>query len=142
MARWSAQRASNLRVRSIFGRPTTHPACTCALHCVFRMRGNSREQLNLRSANWKNDLLAVLVVLAIGCLMDLTGPNFLQLTPHQRVAGGLLSFVVHLFLTDLPVMILIYGILLPRYARLVSPASAFLLGAASYPAIHIFETFT
>ena len=98
-------------------------------YIIFRMRGYSREQLNLRSANWKNDTLVILVVLAIGCLMDLTGPSILQLTPHQRVAGGLLSFVVHLFLTDLPVMILIYAILLPRYARLVSPATAFLLGA-------------
>jgi len=111
-------------------------------YIVFRMRGYSREQLNLRSANWKNDTLVILVVLAIGCLMDLRGPNILQFTPHQRVVGGLLSFVVHLFLTDLPVMIVIYGILLPRYARIVSPATAFLLGAASYPAIHIFETFT
>jgi hypothetical protein len=111
-------------------------------YVVFRVRGYSREQLNLRSANWKNDTLVILVVLAIGCLLDLTGPNFLQLTPHQRVLGGLLTFVVHLFLTDLPVMIFIYGILLPRYARLFSPATAFLLGAASYPAIHLFETFT
>ena len=111
-------------------------------YIVFRRRGYSRDQLNLKSAHWKNDLMVILVVLAIGCLMDLRGPNILQLTPHQRVVGGLISFVVHLLLTDLPVMILIYGILLPRYARLVSPATAFLLGAASYPAIHIFETFT
>ena len=111
-------------------------------YVVFRMRGYSREQLNLRSSNWKNDTLVILLVLAVGCLLDLRGPNILQLTPHQRVAGGLLSFVIHLFLTDLPVMILIYGILLPRYSRLFSPATAFLLGAASYPAIHIFEAFT
>jgi hypothetical protein len=109
---------------------------------VFRMRGYSPEQLSLRSANWRNDTLVILVVLAIGCLIDLTGPNILQLTLQQRIVGGLLSFVVHLLLTDLPVMIFIYGILLPRYTRLVSPATAFLLGAASYPAIHIFETFT
>ena len=111
-------------------------------YIAFRMRGYSREQLNLKSANWKNDTLVILAVLAIGCLMDFRGPNIVQLTPHQRVMGGLLSFVVHLLLTDLPVMILIYAILLPRYARLASPATAFLLGAASYPAIHIFETFT
>lgn len=111
-------------------------------YIVFRMRGYSREQLNLRSANWKSDALVILVVLAVGCLMDLRGPNILQLTPHQRVVGGLLSLVIHLFLTDLPVMIFIYAILLPRYARLFSPATAFLLGAASYPAIHIFEAFT
>jgi hypothetical protein len=111
-------------------------------YIVFRRRGYANEQLNLKSAHWKNDLLVIVVVLAIGCLLDLRGPNILQLTPHQRVLGGLLSFVVHLFLTDLPVMILIYGVLLPRYARLVSPATAFLLGAVSYPAVHIFETFT
>jgi hypothetical protein len=110
-------------------------------YVAFRMRGYSRERLNLRSANWKNDTLVILVVLAVGCLMDLTGSH-IPLTPHQRVVGSLLSFVIHLFLTDLPVMILIYAILLPRYARLFSPATAFLLGAASYPAIHIFETFT
>lgn len=101
-------------------------------YVVFRMRGYSREQPNLRSANWKNDALVILVVLVIGCLMDLTGPNLFQLTAHQHLVGGLLSLVVHLFLTDLPVMIFIYAILLPRYARLVSPATAFLLGAASY----------
>jgi hypothetical protein len=111
-------------------------------YIVFRSRGYSREQLNLRSANWKNDTLVIVVVLAVGCLLDLRGPNILQLAPQQRIVGGLLSFAIHLFLTDLPVMVLIYGILLPRYARLFSPATAFLVGAASYPAIHIFEAFT
>lgn len=111
-------------------------------YVVFRVRGYSREQLNLKSANWKNDTLVILVVLAVGCLMDFRGPSILQLTLQQRIAGGLLSFVIHLLLTDFPVMIFIYAILLPRYARLFSPATAFLLGAASYPAIHIFETFT
>jgi hypothetical protein len=30
----------------------------------------------------------------------------------------------------------------PRYAKLVSPVTAYLLGAASYPAMHIFESWT
>ena len=111
-------------------------------YIVFRLRGYSREQLNLTSSNWKSDTLVILVVLAIGCFMDSRGPNILQLTPHQRIAGGLVAFAIHLFLTDLPIMVLMYAILLPRYARLFSPATAFLLGAASYPAIHIFESFT
>jgi hypothetical protein len=111
-------------------------------YVVFRVRGYSREQLNLKSANWKNDLLVILVVMAIGCLMDLTGGNFLRLTSHQQLEGGLISLAIHLALTDLPVMVFIYGILMPRYAKLASPATAFLLGAASYPAIHIFETWT
>lgn len=57
-----------------------------APYIFFRIRGYSREQLNLRSDNWKNDTVVILVVLAIGCWMDLRGPNILQLTPHQR--GG------------------------------------------------------
>jgi hypothetical protein len=109
---------------------------------VFRARGYSREQLNLKSANWKNDLLVILVVMAIGCLMDSRGPSIFRLTSHQQLVGGAMSLLIHLALTDLPVMVFIYAILVPRYARLASPATAFLLGAASYPAIHIFETWT
>jgi len=112
-------------------------------YVVFRARGYSNRQLNLRSSNLKSDLIVILVVLAIGCFMDLTlGTSILALNRHQQWVGGLLSFVVHLFGTDLPVMIFIYAILMPRYARLCSPATAFLLGAASYPAVHVFESWT
>jgi hypothetical protein len=112
-------------------------------YVVFRMRGYSNEQLNLRSSNLKSDVIVIAVVLAIGCVMDLTlDGNFLKLTHHQQMAGGLLSFVLHLFGTDLPVMIFIYCILMPRYAKLTAPVTAFLLGAASYPAIHVFESWT
>jgi len=109
-------------------------------YVVFRMRGYSNQQMNLKSANWKSDLLVVLIVMAIGCAFDIRA--FLPLTTHQKVAGGLLSFILHLAGTDLPIMIFIYAILLPRYARIFSPATAFLIGAASYPAMHIFEPFT
>jgi hypothetical protein len=109
-------------------------------YVVFRMRGYSREQLNLKSSNLKNDTLVILVVLAIGIALDLTGPNIFQLTRHQQIVGGSLSFVLHLFGTDLPIMVFVYAILLPRYFRLVSPMTAFLLGAASYPTMHIFES--
>jgi hypothetical protein len=111
-------------------------------YVVFRLRGYSREALNLKSANWKNDLLVICVVLAVGIGFDLTGPNIFELTRHQQLAGGLLSFVLHLVGTDLPIMIFIYAILMPRYFRLASPMAAFLLGAASYPAMHIFESWT
>lgn len=111
-------------------------------YVVFRLRGYSREALNLKSANWRNDTLVVLVVMAIGIALDLRGPNIFQLTPHQQLVGGLLSFGVHLFGTDLPIMIFIYAILMPRYFRLATPMTAFLLGAASYPAMHIFESWT
>ena len=39
-------------------------------------------------------------------------------------------------------MIFIYAILLPRYARLFSPPVAFLVGAVSYPLMHVFESWT
>jgi hypothetical protein len=112
-------------------------------YVVFRLRGYSNQQLNLKSANLKSDVIVIFVVLAIGCLMDLVlGPNITNLTRHQQIVGGSLTFVVHMFGTDLPIMIFVYSILAPRYARLVSPVTAFLLGAASYPAMHVFESWT
>lgn len=111
-------------------------------YLVFRGLGYSNESLNLKSSNLLNDWLVVLVVLAISIAFDLTGPTILQLTPTQQLIGGPLSFFLHLFGTDLPIMIFIYAILVPRYARLTSPVTAFLLGAASYPAMHVFESWT
>jgi hypothetical protein len=111
-------------------------------YLFFRLRGYSHEALNLRSANLKNDCLVIFVVLLISCLLDLAGPNILQLSPHQQFIGGLLSFLLNMAGTDLPIMILLYGILLPRYVRLTSPITGFLLGAASYPTMHIFESWT
>ncbi|MGA7852052.1 MAG: hypothetical protein WCA15_01930 [Candidatus Acidiferrales bacterium] len=112
-------------------------------YVVFRLRGYAHEQLNLNSANWKNDTIVIFVVMGIGCFLDFTlNGNFLRLTHHQQLVGGLLSFIFHLFGTDLPVMIFIYAILLPRYFKLTAPVTAFLLGAASYPAMHVFESWT
>jgi len=112
-------------------------------YVVFRMRGYSNQQLNLTSSDLKSDVIVIAVVLAIGCFMDLTlDGNFLKLTHHQQIFGGLLSFCLHLFGTDLPVMIFIYSVLMPRYAKLTAPVTAFLLGAASYPAMHVFESWT
>jgi hypothetical protein len=112
-------------------------------YVVFRLRGYSNRSLNLRSANLRNDTLVIVVVLAINLALDLfLGPSILQLTPHQQLVGGVLSFILHLCGTGFPVMIFIYAILVPRYARLTSPVTAFLLGAASYPTLHIFESWT
>jgi hypothetical protein len=111
-------------------------------YLVFRWRGYSLQALNLRSSNWKNDALIIAVVMLISCAYELAGPNIFQLTPHQQLVGGALSLVLHLCGTDLPIMIFIYAILLPRYARLFSPLVAFLVGAVSYPIMHIFESWT
>jgi len=111
-------------------------------YLIFRWRGYSRQALNLRSANWKNDALIIAVVMLISCAYEFAGPNIFQLTPHQQLVGGVLSLVLHLCGTDLPIMIFIYAILLPRYARLFSPLVAFLAGAVSYPLMHVFESWT
>ena len=111
-------------------------------YVVFRMRGYSNQQLNLKSANLKSDLLVIIVVLAFSIGMDMIGPNIFQLSRHQQLVGGLMSFWLHMFGTDLPIMIVIYSILMPRYFKLFSPMTAYLLGAVSYPTIHIFESGT
>jgi hypothetical protein len=114
-----------------------------APYIVFRLRGYSNEQMNLKSSNLKNDVIVIAVVMGIGCFIDFAlGANFLHLTRHQQIVGGLLTFILHIFGTDLPVMIFIYAILMPRYAKLASPMTAFLLAAASYPAMHVFESWT
>jgi hypothetical protein len=111
-------------------------------YVVFRLRGYSNAALSLKSSNLKNDVLIIVVILALGCALDFTGNSILQLKPHQQLVGGALSFVLHLFGTDLPIMIFIYAILLPRYVKLASPMTAYLLGAMSYPISHVFEAWT
>src|SRR6202522_3599412 len=111
-------------------------------YLAFRIRGYSNQQLSLKSANLKSDVLVIVVVLAFSAGMDMRGPNIFQLTRHQQLVGGLMSFSLHLFGTDLPIMIVIYSVLMPRYFKLFSPMTAYLLGAVSYPTIHIFESGT
>jgi hypothetical protein len=53
-----------------------------------------------------------------------------------------MSFWLHLFGTDLPIMIVIYSILMPRYFKLFSSMTAYLLDTVSYPTMHIFESGT
>lgn len=81
--------------------------------------------------------------MALGSAVDLAGGGFLKLSPHQMLVGGSLTFITHLLGTGLPVMVFIYAILFPRYMKLTaSPATAVLLGAVSYAAVHIFEYWT
>jgi hypothetical protein len=113
-------------------------------YLAFRARGYSREALNLKSANLRNDTLVIVVVLAMETAFELLGGSkIMTLTGHQIVVGGALSFVVHLLGTGLPVMIFIYSILMPRYARLTgSVVATTLLGAVSYAVVHLFEYWT
>ena len=112
-------------------------------YVVFRGRGYSREQLNLKSTNLKNDVLVIFVVLVLESAFELSASGLFRLSGHQMVIGAILSFVAHLLGTGLPVMIFIYSILMPRYARLSGSLTiTVLLGAVSYAALHIFEYWT
>jgi hypothetical protein len=112
-------------------------------YLVFRARGYSREALNLRSANVRNDTLVILVIFALESAWELLGSDILRLSGHQILWGGALSFLVHLLGTGLPVMVFIYSILLPRYLKLShSVATTTLLGAVSYAGLHVFEYWT
>jgi len=77
----------------------------------------------------------IVVVLALSAAMDLTGANIFQLTRHQQLVGGLISFWLHRLGT-------LYSILMPRYFGLFSPMTTYRLGAVNYPTIHIFESGT
>jgi hypothetical protein len=112
-------------------------------YLVFRARGYSREALNLKSANIRNDTLVIVVILAMGSALDLAAGGLLKLHRHQILEGAALSFVVHLLGTGLPVMVFIYAILMPRYMKLTgSAATTTLLGGISYAALHLFEYWT
>jgi hypothetical protein len=110
-------------------------------YVAFRARGYSREALNLKSANLRNDTLVIVVVLAMESAFELFGGSkIMTLTEHQISLGGALSFLVHLLGTGLPVMIFIYSILMPRYLRMTgSVVAATLLGAVSYAVVHLSE---
>jgi hypothetical protein len=112
-------------------------------YAVFRRRGYSREQMNLKSTDVRNDALVVLVILGVEAAGELYMSGIFRLSAGQILAGGALSFILHLFGTGLPVMIFIFSILLPRYLRLSgSTATTMLLGALTYAALHVFEYWT
>ncbi len=114
-----------------------------APYLVFRARGYPREALNLKSANPRNDALVILVVLAMESALEFGLSGVARLSGHQLIMGATLSFVVHLLGTGLPIMVFIYSILMPRYAKLTGSAtSTVLLGAVSYAALHITEYWT
>jgi hypothetical protein len=101
---------------------------------VFRVRGYSREALNLKSSNLRNDTLVVAVIMAMGVALDLLGGGFLKLSGHQMLLGGSLTFFTHLLGTGLPVMVFIYAILFPRFLKLTGSATTtVLLGGVSLP---------
>jgi hypothetical protein len=106
----------------------------------FRRRYSAMD-LNLRSTNWRNDLLVIAVVGAIEGLVEIGAfPGFFQLTPRQMLLAAPLSFGIFMIGTVLPTMVLIYSILLPRYLKLTgSFATTVVLGGLTYALMHLVE---
>jgi hypothetical protein len=113
-------------------------------YLVFRARGYSSTQLNLKSENMQNDLLVIVVVLTLEAAFEVTvNSGIFKLSGYQLLVGVPLSFILHLLGTGLPIMVFIYAILMPRYMKIAGSATTtVLLGAVSYAALHAFESWT
>ena len=111
-------------------------------YAYFRNRGYTNEQLNLRSNNRRQDLLLIVIVLALESAFELsTNTALFHLSATQLVLGAPLSFGIYFLGTVVPIMIFIYSILLPRYLRLTgSVAATVVLGGLSYAGMHLFDS--
>jgi len=101
----------------------------------------SAEQLNLRSSDRLNDLMVIVIVAVVESLVELGSfPGLFDLSVRQILLGVPLAFGCYFLGTVLPTMILIYAILLPRYARLCdSFATTVIVGGLTYAAMHMVE---
>jgi hypothetical protein len=110
-------------------------------YLYFRRR-YSAEALNLKSSNRRNDVLVIVVVLALEGLFQLSGlsPAILHLAPRQLTLGIPLTFVLYFLGTVLPTMVLIYSILVPRFLLLTgSSATTVILGGVAYTLMHTLD---
>jgi hypothetical protein len=112
-----------------------------APYWYFRRR-YSPTQLNLKSTDLRNDVLVIVVILAIETVVELTGFSsaILHLGLGQVALGAPLTFAVYFVGTVLPTMIFIQCVLVPRYLRLSgSTATTVILGGITYTLLHCFD---
>jgi hypothetical protein len=110
-------------------------------YLYFRRR-YSATQLNLHSTDLRNDVLVIVVILAIESAVELTGFSsaILHLGLGQVALGAPLTFGIYFVGTVLPTMIFIQCILVPRYLRLSgSTATTVILGGVTYTLLHCFD---
>lgn len=111
-------------------------------YLAFRARGYDHRQLGLRSADRRGDLRLIVVILVVESVLEFAtlGGPLLALAPGDAARAVPLSFAVNLVGTVLPIAVLIYGIMLPRFMRLTGsvPATA-ILGGLAYALIHVFD---
>jgi hypothetical protein len=113
-----------------------------AVPYIYFRRRYTNTQLNLRSANRRNDALVVCVILVLESAVEVAtfDNNILRLNLHQVSLGAPLTLIIFFAGTVLPTMVLIYAILLPRYLKLSgSTITTVLLGGLTYAAMHIVE---
>ena len=102
-------------------------------YVVFRRRGYDDTRLNLRSADRRRDAALILVILLVESAAELgtVSSEIFALDAGQLLVGLPLAFTVNFVGTVLPIMVFVYAILLPRFARLTgSPATTAVLGAS------------
>ena len=109
---------------------------------LYFRRRYSPTELNLRSTDRRNDLLVIVVILAIEAVVELVGLSsaIFGLSGRQVLLGAPLTFAVYLVGTVLPTMVFIQCILVPRYLRLTgSTATTVILGGVTYTLLHCFD---
>jgi hypothetical protein len=112
-----------------------------APYWYFRRR-YSATQLNLHSTDRRNDLLVIVVVLAIESVVELLGfsSTIFDLDLRQVALGAPLTFAIYFVGTVLPTMLFIQCLLVPRYRRLTgSTATTVILGGVTYTLLHCFD---
>ncbi len=109
-------------------------------YLVFR-RAYPDRALNLVSTDRANDAIVILSVLVIESAVQLMAfPGIVHMRPMAALEAAPISFLIFLFGTVLPTMVLIYAILLPRYLKLTgSPALTVILGGLTYALMHLVE---
>jgi hypothetical protein len=109
---------------------------------VYFRRRYSAERLNLTSSDRRNDLLVIVVILAIETAAELAGLSsaIFGLGAGQLLLGAPLTFAIYFVGTVLPTMIFIQCVLVPRYLRLTgSTATTVILGGVTYTLLHLFD---
>jgi len=113
-------------------------------YLFFRWRGYSNEALSLKSADYRKDLLLIVVILVLESAFELGFEhNIFSLSNHQLLVGMPTTFLIYMLGTSLPIMVFIYAILLPRFLRLTgSVVTTVILGGITYAVLHLFEAWT
>jgi hypothetical protein len=108
---------------------------------LYFRRVYSDRSLNLVSTDPRNDRRVILTVLTVESAIQLAAmPWIFKMTLPAFLMAAPIAFVVFLFGTVLPTMILVYAVLLPRYLKLTgSPALTVMLGGLTYALMHLVE---